>query len=335
MPGRRHIALAGLTLGVMLGGAACSESPSSETQPDRTMVPGHDPLADAPQAWPEFLAWAGSELAKLPPAVPLPAEMVLPEPKWPVLRLDEKLGRATVRCEWQPAETATGTLAALGPFHSALPEPNLTVEAKTGGLEPGVLMTIRGFRVQREQVGSIAVELRQPCGEHFELRWSRAGRIRVPIPDNQRFWTLNIATDGFAEWAGPLTSISLRTDGIGKEPVEIEAVERADLRGHRRRTEQVRLTVESLTLEVPDRQERDRDPEKRQELPRASAANECVSGQEREKRYREVLGQSRQSGQDAGEEEDEVRPTVESLDPQEDRPEHERGHHDVAHEIGG
>ena len=224
MPGRRHIALAGLTLGVMLGGAACSESPSSETQPDRTMVPGHDPLADAPQAWPEFLAWAGSELAKLPPAVPLPAEMVLPEPKWPVLRLDEKLGRATVRCEWQPAETATGTLAALGPFHSALPEPNLTVEAKTGGLEPGVLMTIRGFRVQREQVGSVAVELRQPCGEHFELRWSRAGRIRVPIPDNQRFWTLNIATDGFAEWAGPLTSISLRTDGIGEEPVEIRAI---------------------------------------------------------------------------------------------------------------
>ena len=108
MPDRRRIALVSLTLGVLLGGGACSESPSSEARPDKGTAPAQDPLADAPQAWPEFLAWAGQELARFPPAVPPPVAPVPPAPKWPVLRLDEQLGRATVRCEWEPSK-ATAT----------------------------------------------------------------------------------------------------------------------------------------------------------------------------------------------------------------------------------
>ncbi|MCH7527635.1 MAG: sulfatase, partial [Planctomycetes bacterium] len=110
-----------------------------------------------------------------------------------------------------------------GPFNSNLTAEGFEVRSTGDELGPAALLMLRGFLVRREDVGAISIEIRQPFGEHFDLIWSRAGMIRIPIPDNKRFWTLHITTDGFAEWTGRLNEIAVRTDGTGKDPVEIRS----------------------------------------------------------------------------------------------------------------
>ena len=85
-------------------------------------------------------------------------------------------------------------------------------------------LTIRGFKVDTDKVGSISIEIYQPYGNHFDLHWSKAGQVGIPIPDNEQLWTLNIGTDGFAEWSGELEELKLRISGYGKDPVIIRSI---------------------------------------------------------------------------------------------------------------
>ncbi|MHC4064561.1 MAG: sulfatase, partial [Planctomycetota bacterium] len=183
-----------------------------------------DPLAGAPQTWPDFLAWAGQQLDKTPAPVPLPDNPRLPTPRWTAIRLEELLAGASIRSDWEPPPTGAETLATLGPFRSDQPGDTLGVQSLDRSDQPRLRLTISGLKLAREDVGAIAIELRQPFGAHFDLIWSQAGRIRVPVPDNQRFWTLNVATDGLADWTGPLTRIALDVGGTGPGIVEIRSI---------------------------------------------------------------------------------------------------------------
>ncbi len=203
---------------------ACSKEDPPPQPVGPVAAPVPEVLRNAPDDWTQFQAWAAAKLAEFPPPVPPPADPKLPAPQWPIVRLDDRFDRATVQCAWQAGGIAAEPLVLLGPFRSDSPQPDFKVTRQRQEGEAGLLMSIGGFRVDCEQVGAVSIELRQPLGGHFELRWSRGGRIRVPVPTNDRFWTFNIATDGFAEWTGALAAIQLWADGTSAQPVEIRSV---------------------------------------------------------------------------------------------------------------
>ena len=226
-PGLCSLLLALLIVGaaLILGGCARSEAP--EAPGDSGAKATADPLTEAPPVWSDFLAWAGQELATPRLQVSLPSEPRLPKPWREVIRLEELFGRAKpprVDCMWAPPPAGPAALLSLGPFRSDQPGKTLRVQTSDRGSRLELRLTVGGFEIRREQVGSIVIELQQPFGTHFDLIWSRAGMIRVPVPDNRQFWSLNIATDGFADWTGPLRQVSLGLEGVGPGVVEIRSI---------------------------------------------------------------------------------------------------------------
>ncbi|MFQ5806323.1 MAG: sulfatase [Phycisphaerae bacterium] len=212
-----------LCAALLSSGCSGSDAPGPGNQQGASAT--NDPLGDAPEDWQEFLDWAEVQLKQTPPAVPLPINPRLPELKWPTVRLDEMLAEADITCVWQPEMSGSEALLTLGPFRSDRPRPNFHVTGRVDReLGPGTVLVISGLRVQREHVGSISIEIRVPFGRHFDLIWSGGGRIRVPLPDNQNFWPLDIATDGLVDWSGPLERIRLRTDGVGEGVIEIRTL---------------------------------------------------------------------------------------------------------------
>ncbi|MFQ5489812.1 MAG: sulfatase, partial [Phycisphaerae bacterium] len=212
-------------LGALVGCPAPDSSKSDTAESESTgwkPVP-QNPLAGAPGDWAGLAAWATPRLSQPLPGTPVP-EPVAPQNRWPVIRLDQRLGQATVRGAWQPSPAGSEAVATLGPFRSDRPGAGFEVQAQPGGFEPGINLVAKGLAIPADQVGSIVIELHQPFGRHFDLRWSRAGRIRVPLPDNTRFWTLSIATAGLAEWTGSIRQIAIKTDGIGSAPIEIRSI---------------------------------------------------------------------------------------------------------------
>jgi arylsulfatase A-like enzyme len=83
---------------------------------------------------------------------------------------------------------------------------------------------LRGFSVNADDVGSVVIDLHQPFGKHFDLVWGQGGQIRVPVPTNDQYWTLSIASDGLANWDGKIDLLQLRMDGNGPKPVQIRSV---------------------------------------------------------------------------------------------------------------
>lgn len=225
-------AVLGVACACVLGG--CSPSPESGAgKPAVASQPATKPAVkprsivdDAPTDFAALLNWADGKLQKAPDPVPLPNNAKLPEAKWPVIRLDDRLGSAVIRGDWTPATTQPAALAAVGPCRSDRPAPNVGLQKQLLPDEGESLrMTLRGFRVDREQVGSIEIDARFPYGTYFDLTWSRGGTLRIPIDRAEDAVSISIATDGFNEWAGPLDAISINTDGFDeKQPVEIRSL---------------------------------------------------------------------------------------------------------------
>jgi arylsulfatase A-like enzyme len=150
---------------------------------------------------------------------------VLPEPRWPVIRLEESLGEAEVTCIWEPKADGSEPLVALGPFRTDRPRRDLQVKrAVHRELGPCTVLSVSGFEVLRGDVGRILIEIHAPYGRHIDLTWSGSGKIRVPLPGNNQFWPLSIATDGLVDWSGLLEELRIRTDGVGAAPVQIRSI---------------------------------------------------------------------------------------------------------------
>ncbi len=182
-----------------------------------------DPLAHAPQALPELLDWAEAALRTAPDPVAPPADPQLPPPITPTVHLEDQLWRAQVKCEWKPPAGETAALASIGPFQSDQPNPHFRPRVDVENA--GIVIEMRGFSAPCDEIGAIAIELLVPAGRHFDLAWSRAGRVRVPLPDNEKFWNLTIAADGFAEFSGTLEKLDLlvQTPPTGR-PVQVRSL---------------------------------------------------------------------------------------------------------------
>jgi len=206
------------TLCMILGAASLYAVPAASA--------GDDPLQEAPTDWRTFVDWASDELRRRPPPVPVPRNPRRAEQRRPVLYLEELMGDAEVVGVWQSLQKSTRPLASLGPFRDDLPNQNLNVRERFDEkLGRARVLTIKGFHIKREDVGAVKIEIRAPFGRHFDLDWALGGRMRIPLPDNRAFWPLTISTDGFPNWIGPLTSIKIRTDGLGDGPIEIRTLE--------------------------------------------------------------------------------------------------------------
>ncbi len=211
-----------LVLALLAGACGDDATPQPATEPVATVTPRSepppDPLKEAPLEWEGLVSWAKEELARTPDAVPLPAPPAGQEQRWSVRRLDEMLAQARIQCDWQPPPKGPDALFCAGPLRQ-----ELAADASPSKIAAQRLM-VRGINLERQDVGSIVLEIKATVGEHFDLSWARAGKIRVQIPDNDSYWKLNIETDGLPEWEGPLDEIVLQPDGVGPGFIELRSI---------------------------------------------------------------------------------------------------------------
>ena len=207
----RNILTLSLVIVVGLGESSCRKDDEGDA-PGTARTPAFnplEPLRGAPDEWDEFLAWADAQLLINPKPVPLPRTPTLPEPSMGLVRLCDRYKEAKVECNWQAPPDGAGALVSLGPFRSDRPTPQWDPGSPTDNGAPP-MMTVQGFDVRSEDVGRITLDIKIPWGQHVDLLWSNAGKIRLPLPSHDRSWTLSVTTDGLADWQGPLQQLALR-----------------------------------------------------------------------------------------------------------------------------
>jgi len=217
----RRIWLAACVVGWALSGA-CERGAPQQNPPK----PQDGILSQAPQDWADFLRWAAQKLDEVPKPLPIPEQPKMPRPRWPVDRLAEpqRLAQAQAAIDWQPSAADAAPLAELRDLRSDRPGPTLRAGVRKSFTPDGrdaLVVAVAGFRIRREDVGAIELELRIPFGRHFVLQWSKAGQIVVPVRGHDKPFAVAIPTDGFAEWTGPLNKLLLIADGTGPGVIEI------------------------------------------------------------------------------------------------------------------
>lgn len=189
-----------------------------------------DVLAEAPKDLAALLTWAEGQLQPAPSPVPLPTRPKLAAQKWRVIHLtdEQTFKRATKSSSWQPREHLAKPLAEIGPFQSNQPASRTFVvrpaPAATADGKNSIKLIMGGFEINREDVGRIDLELMVPYGKLVTLKWAKAGEIPLPISSNSEKVFIPLVTDGLVEWAGPLRSIQLITDGTGSGTVVVHKI---------------------------------------------------------------------------------------------------------------
>lgn len=205
---------------------ACDRGKTAEPANERSAPQAVDPIAGAPVGWDQFLNWASEQLNAEPEKQPIPNAREVDQ-VWPVIHLDnsDRLSQATVSCDWKPPAGKEDVLAEVGPYSSAAPRPPaFTVQRSPRSTPEGddsLDLAIGGFEARREEIGAIELEIVAPYGRHVALRWSKAGVILIPVETHDGAFSVRVLTDGFSDWSGPLTQLTLQTDGVGSDDVEV------------------------------------------------------------------------------------------------------------------
>lgn len=221
----RHLALLVLVGGGILVTISCSRAADKTT--NEVDVESPDSITVAPAEWEEFIFWAEKRLDRRGLAAQLPNVNLSFSPRWRLLRLDDSL----VEYLDLPSTTRTGAptveivpLVELGPYSTAEPSPTfiarLAPKASIEGSD-SLQLQIGGFEVDREDVGSILLELSVPFGRYLSLVWSDLGCLLIPVESHETPFTVRISTDRLPDWSGRLQSIYLVTDGLGEGAIEI------------------------------------------------------------------------------------------------------------------
>lgn len=205
---------------IAAGMIGCGGTPGSSQARDAEKA-----LAGAPQEWGAFTQWVEKQLRQTPPAVPLPDNPKLASPRYPMDRLIAAFPQAKVQSTWQPPESTNKPLQVLGPFRSDRPTASFRATRSFDRRSGAALdMRVRGITPRCEEIGRIAIELQAPWGAFIDLIWGTAGQVRVPIPDNQDVWTLDVNTDGLTEWLGSLGELTIRADGFQDGVFDIRSI---------------------------------------------------------------------------------------------------------------
>ncbi len=187
------------------------------------------PLPEEPARWKDFLDWGESELLRTPPPSPLPAP-TLASPTYPLVRLLNSLEQAEILASPVANESGVRVLAEFGPLRSDRAQAGFEILEKAGPEGPLLELKLQGLKLERKDIGRIDIDLRLPSGKSFDLVWGTntwgpvAERITIPVPDNEKFWPLQIRTQGFANWWAPLESIGLEVPRLERDAVEIQSI---------------------------------------------------------------------------------------------------------------
>lgn len=190
-----------------------------------------DPMAGAPTELRDMLRWSETQLQTGPPAVPLPNHAKLPQPRKPIIRLLDSLAKAESHSAWKPTDKkADSALLSIGPFRSDQPQADRGFGTRAfADPDEGecLLLTFSGLNLPREEIGSIQVDIKIPFGSFFDFRWGKGCNARIPVTQNKDFVTIDVTTEGFAEWSGPLQILALMTEG---KPADGQVVELRSIR---------------------------------------------------------------------------------------------------------
>lgn len=179
----------------------------------------------APTKLEELVPWTESTLGTFPGPQPLPAAK-LPAPKWGVDRLIDELDNASVTTAWESTARDTQPLARVGPFRSDQPTPLFSADKKFNRKTGHMLeLGVRGFQVQREDVGAILLDIEAPWGDYIDLVWNVVGLIRLPLPGDHARCQIRVETEGLERWEGMLGKLFIRTDGVQEGVIKIHAIE--------------------------------------------------------------------------------------------------------------
>jgi len=187
------------------------------------------PLPEEPRRWKDFLEWGESELLRTPPPASLPPA-TLASPAYPLVRLLNSLDQAEILASPVANESGIRVLAEFGPFRSDRAQAGFEILEKDGPEGPLLELKIQGLKLERKDIGRIDIDLRLPAGKAFDLVWGTntwgpvAERIKIPVPDNEKFWPLQIRTQGFANWWAPLESIGLEVPRPESDAAEIRSI---------------------------------------------------------------------------------------------------------------
>lgn len=135
--------------------------------------------------------------------------------------------RTSITTDGAPLPLAAGALAVRGPFRSDSARPGFNVKrvpAATADGEDALEMVVEQLELDRRDIGSIELELVAPRGRHVTLRWGRVGQLAVPVGSNREPFALSIRTDGFAEWTGPLGTLSILVADPGPVHAELRSI---------------------------------------------------------------------------------------------------------------
>jgi len=213
-----------LGLSAAIAGFGCSRGTPAAAPPPA------DPMAGAPADPLELLTWAEARLSEPVASVPVPVRPKLPKPKWALVRLADPraVDIAEIATTWKEPEQGPEVLAEVGPFRTSDPQARgFNVELRQRATPEGddaLMLAVRGFRVQREDVGTIELTMSVPFGRTISLIWSKAGQITIPLAKVGESFTVRVPTDGLAEWSGPLDAVQFQTERVEPGVVAIEKI---------------------------------------------------------------------------------------------------------------
>src|SRR5690349_10656159 len=73
--------------------------------------------------------WSDAQLAATPAAERIPARPKLAsDTRWPIIRLDDRIDSARIKCDWRVHRGGDSTLAAIGPFRTDQPTDMFAVD---------------------------------------------------------------------------------------------------------------------------------------------------------------------------------------------------------------
>ena len=82
--------------------------------------------------------------------------------------------------------------------------------------QPARQLDVQDLGGGRYRLGAIEIDIHLPWGSYFLLKWGEVAELPVPVPRNDDYFSVRLRTDGFPDWEGELSRLTLRAAGTGE-----------------------------------------------------------------------------------------------------------------------